>query len=172
MLLNEAFAIACLLDNFAPATLLDIGSGGRADREISQPHIYAAFRGHRVIWTDKLEMPGQLRCDICQRASLRDLPWCDMVTCCSVLEHVIDIDAALDNLQAIAKKWLLVSVPHVYPEHHCPIDNLWRPSPDELGARLAAHGGHVLASHLSEPETFYGIKGVQASIVVAGIGGT
>jgi 2-polyprenyl-3-methyl-5-hydroxy-6-metoxy-1,4-benzoquinol methylase len=35
----------------------------------------------------------------------------DIVVCCEVLEHVVDPQAALDNLEALSNEWLLLSVP-------------------------------------------------------------
>jgi hypothetical protein len=166
MLINEAFALSCILDRLSPSTILDIGSGNRGDREIVQPHIYAAYRGHRVTWTDKSAGPGVVFCDICDKTSLLDLPWCEMVTCCSMLEHVEDIPTAIANLKTLTRKWLVVSVPNVYPEHHCPIDNLWRPSPGELAELFSEPDLVVVEQHLTEPETFYGFPDVRMSMVV------
>lgn len=167
MLVNEAIQLATFLDLLAPRSILDIGSATRADREIVQPHIYAAYRGHNVYWTDYRPMPGVVFCDITHKDTLVSLPRCEMVTCCSMLEHVEDIDSALDNLATLVEKWLIVSVPHNFPEHHCPIDNMWRPTPDELGDRIASTGLHVAEKALSIPETFWGVEDVCVSMVVA-----
>lgn len=167
MLVNEAIQLASFLDLISPRSILDIGSATRADREIVQPHIYAAYRGHNVYWTDQLAVPGVRYCDLTDRASLAVLPRCDLVTCCSMLEHVTDIDGALVNLATLVDEWLIVSVPHIFPEHHCPIDNGWRPTPNELGDKLVALGLEVAEAALTIPETFWGIAGVCVSMAVA-----
>lgn len=167
MLVNEAVLLANILDRLSPTSILDIGSGDRAGREIVQPHIGAAFRGHNVTWTDKFASPGVLQCDICDTVSVSSLLPHEMVTACSVLEHVTDIDAAIASLRSIATRWLLVSVPFHYPEHHCPIDNMWRPSAEQLAKRLYGAGMAVVEMYETEPETFYGIEGVNASLVLA-----
>jgi hypothetical protein len=167
MLINEATVLSMLLDKLSPSSILDIGSGTRAGREIEQPHIYAAFRGHKVYWSDIMLSPGVLQCDITDKGNLAYLPRCEMVTCLSMLEHVVDIDSALDNLCSLVTKWLVVSAPYNYPEHHCPIDNGWRPSPDELSARVAACGLHVNDMYLTDPETFNTAENVRVSMVLA-----
>jgi hypothetical protein len=167
MLVIEAYHLATLLDQLTPLSVLDIGSGSRAEREIIQPHIGAAFRGHHVTWTDLNESSNTMYCDITDAERLSDLPRCEMVTACSVLEHVTDIDTALLNLQSLVERWLLVSVPHRYPEHHFPIDNLWRPSPSELAAKVEGTGLHVIESWLAGPEQFGNVPDASASMVLA-----
>jgi len=170
MLIYEAAILATTLDRIAPLDIVDIGSGSRADREIIQPHIAAAFNGHYVFWCDAKASPGVQVCDITNRASVKQLR-CEcvgeMVTACSLLEHVTDIDAAIANLVQLTTCWLVVSVPFQYPEHHCPIDNMWRPSPDELAQRIAAAGCTVTERYVTPPENFQGVEGAQASLVVA-----
>jgi hypothetical protein len=167
---HEAAILADVLDRIAPTSILDIGSGTRIDREIIQPHIAAAFNGHKVVWTNISESTGAMCCDVTERSTLTKLPWCEMVTAFSVLEHVVDIDAAIDNLAFLTKKWLVVSVPCSYPEHHCPIDNLWRPSPDELADRISGSGLEIVDRHQSPPENFRGVDNASASLVVATVG--
>jgi hypothetical protein len=169
VLIYEAAVLSRILDTLQPSKILDIGSGSRADREIFQPHIGAAFRGHMVHWADFQEHPGVTQCDITDSVTLKNLPSCAMVTAMSVLEHVTDIDAALKHLAFLVQHWLVVSVPHVYPEHHCPIDNLWRPTPNELGEKVESLGLHVEEAYLTAPETFNGFPGVKASLILARI---
>jgi hypothetical protein len=167
MLLFEAYNLATTLDSLMPATILDIGSGSRADREIIQPHIGAAFRGHNVQWTDMSQSPGTLYADLTDKQTLEGLPRCEMVTALSVLEHVTDIEAAIANLVSLVDRWLIVAVPYVYPEHHCPIDNFWRPSPDELSKRVNDFGLSIIQASATPPETFGGVVGAQATMVLA-----
>lgn len=169
MLVNEAFMLATILDDLAPTSILDLGSGSRADREISQPHIGAAFRGHNVYWTDLVAHPGVRRCDITDKSTLVNLPRCELVTALSILEHVTDIDAAMENLRTLVVKWLLVSMPCSYPHHECPIDNDWRPTPGELADRLERTGLSIQGSWLSQPETFWGVEGATSSVVLASV---
>lgn len=163
----EAVLLASILDRLAPKSILDIGSSSRPDREIIQPHIGAAFRGHNVIWTDLVASPGVLAADITDRSSLGGLPPCEMVTACSVLEHVSDIDNAIENLVWLTSKWLLVAVPNSYPPHELPLDNGWRPTPDELADSIASHGLSIIEKHATPKEWFSGVENASASLVVA-----
>lgn len=165
MLIREACIIAETLDRIRPTMILDIGSGSRSMREIVQPHIGAAYRGHNVLWSDAGDHAGVLKLDITKAL---DIPFCfDMVTALSVLEHVEDIDSSIENLRAITSNWLIVSVPLEYPIHHCPIDNGWRPSAKELSARIEGDGIGVVASYETESEQFGAVSGASATIVVA-----
>lgn len=167
MLLSEAALLCQVLDSLAPESILDIGSGNRAGREIVQPHIGAAFRGHNVVWTDMEGSPGTLKCDITDKGTLASLPRCEMVTCLSVLEHVTDIDAALENVRVLVERWLIVAVPHTYPKHDCPIDNMWRPTPEQLTERVEGLGLRVMESWLTGPERFGDVYPASASVVLA-----
>lgn len=167
MLVHEAILVANILDSLAPKHILDIGSGPRYGRDIVQPHIGAAFRGHSVTWTDLADTPGTIQCDITDAESLAGLPRCEMVTCLSVLEHVTDRDMALRNLLSLVNKWLVVSVPYVYPPHDVPIDNGWRPSADDLSDAVERNGLEVVRKYETLPEQFGGIDGCQASLVFA-----
>jgi hypothetical protein len=167
MLLNEAATLVNVLDRLKPAEILDVGSGTRADREIYQPHIAAAFHGHRVNWSDMVRSPGVLWCDLTNKDSLWDLPHCELVTCCSMLEHVADVDAAIHNLCSLVRNWLFITVPYSYPEHHCPIDNGWRPSREELCARLVSLGLEVVESYTTAPENFWGVPNASMSVALA-----
>jgi hypothetical protein len=167
MLINEAILLCTLLDRIAPKSILDIGSSSRAGREIVQPQIGAAFRGFNVTWTDTDGSGDTIACDITQLDTLRDLPRCELVTALSVLEHVTDIPVAIRNLRGLVKDWLIVSVPYQYPEHKCPIDNLWRPDAGELASRISYDGLRVVAQYNTEPEQFGAVSGACASLVVA-----
>lgn len=167
MLINEAVLLCTLLDRIAPQSILDIGSSSRAGREIIQPHIGAAFRGFNVTWTDADGFGDTLKCDITKLETLSELPWCDLVTCLSVLEHVEDIDVAICNLRGLVKDWLIVSVPYSYPKHEIPIDNMWRPTADELASRIAYDGLEIVCSYTTGPEQFGNVSGASASLVVA-----
>jgi hypothetical protein len=83
------------------------------------------------------------------------------------LEHVSDIDAAIAALKSLTERWLVVSVPCSYPRHDCPIDNLWRPNPQQLADRLLAHGFTILEVYQTSPETFCGVPDASAVLAVA-----
>lgn len=167
MLIREAAFLAELLDKIRPCVVLDIGSGSRGDREVIQPHISAAFRGHNVVWADMKEADGVVQCDVTKLETLWKLPRADMVTACSLLEHVVDIDTALHNLKTLTWHYIFISVPCLYPHHECPIDNDWRPSPEELSQRVEQAGFIVKASTSTTPEAIAGIKMASVSVAIA-----
>lgn len=162
MLLQEAAIIQGMIDVVSPKSILDCGSGNKADRTIFQPQIAAAFAGYDVRWTDLVN--GH---DFTKPETLVDLPRCELVTCCSLLEHVVDIPTALKAVCDLADEWVLISVPWHYPEHHCPIDNMWRPSPDDLAGEISAMGFTVVDRCASGQENFQGVENASASIVLA-----
>jgi hypothetical protein len=167
MLVHEAALIQTLIDQINPKSILDCGSGSRADRTIIQPHIAAIFAGREVVWTDLKESPGVIQCDYTKFETLKDLPRCELVTCCSLLEHVDDISTALQAVGSLADDWIIVSVPWKFPKHDCPIDNGWRPSPDDLAGELKAIGFRVVEKYASGPEQFVNVPDASASVVLA-----
>ncbi|HLP80078.1 MAG TPA: hypothetical protein VK158_05565, partial [Acidobacteriota bacterium] len=58
----------------------------------------------------------------------------DLVIATHLLEHIhLDrFENAVDNIAARSHNLLIVSVPHKYPYHARPIDNLWRPTAHEI----------------------------------------
>jgi len=166
MLIHEAALIQTLIDKVNPKTILDCGSGSRADRTIIQPHIAAAFAGYDVVWTDLRPSQEVIECDFTKPEMLAGLPRCELVTCCSLLEHVEDIPGAIQAVCSLADDWLLISVPWKYPKHDCPIDNGWRPSPMDLAGELKALGFGEVEQYASGPETFSGVPDASASVVL------
>jgi len=168
MLILEASLLQALLDRIKPESILDCGSGTKADRTIVQPHISAVFAGHNVTWTNLHSENGdEVECDFTDPETLADLPRCELVTACSMLEHVEDIDGALRAIAGLADDWLIVTVPFSYPLHECPIDNGWRPSPDELAEKVEACGLTVIQRYVAGPEQFGGVPDASQSIVVS-----
>lgn len=60
----------------------------------------------------------------------------DLVIATHLLEHVSkeSFSIVINNIESLVKKGgiLIVSVPHKYPYHERPIDNMWRPRWQEL----------------------------------------
>lgn len=52
----------------------------------------------------------------------------------NVLEHVEDIDKFTGSIESLMQEdaYLIISVPFLYPIHFDPIDNLFRPTPEEV----------------------------------------
>jgi hypothetical protein len=167
MLISEALLITEILDRHQAGRILDCGSGMWADRHLVQPWISAAYAGYDVTWTNLYPEKGCTVCDFTRPETLRALPRCDTVTCCSLLEHVTDIDAAIDSVVSLVERILIVSVPWNFPLHDCPIDNGWRPSPGELAERVSRRGLTVVGTHVAGPEDAGPVKDATVSLVVA-----
>lgn len=167
MLIYEAVILQSVVSRIKPSRILDCGSGEQADRTIIQPHIAAAFTGYDVVWTNKHSENGtEVVCDFTKPETLVGLPRCELVTSCSLLEHVENIDNAIKSIASLVDRWLIVTVPLSYPIHNCPIDNGWRPEPAELGERIAAMGFTVIQELATEPERFGEVENAQQSMVV------
>jgi hypothetical protein len=155
MFAQEAQWLADRLHALPPAAvspLLNVGSGARRLRERTQPYIQdvvfgpQAARGVRVIHNDHRPKGGvDLVADIFDDADLPRMTavGARAIVCSNVHEHVRDPAELSRRLIALLPSggYLLVTVPHSYPYHDNPIDTMYRPSPEELGA---LHPGAVV----------------------------
>jgi SAM-dependent methyltransferase len=146
---DEARWIRGAIDRRAPATgttVLDIGSSTATFRQQIQPHIDAEIfaplraKGAAVTHLDAKQDEGvDLVCDITdpgQDALAAIGRTFGMVLCCNLLEHVVDREATARQAARLVAEGghLIVTVPGNYPEHHDPIDTLFRPTPSDLEA--------------------------------------
>lgn len=119
--------------------LIDIGAS--AEKPWAEELIFAPLRarGVKIVHLNIVERPEvDLIADIltdegfARAAALRPRT----VLCCNVLEHVEDpglfARRCFDLLEPGGR--LLVTVPKAYPHHRCPIDTMFRPTPDEIAA--------------------------------------
>lgn len=120
----------------------NLGSSTLLFRTKVQPHIQ-----ERII--DPLKAKGWQICHIDMKAedgvdivadvsdpeiALRFKDRFGLTICTNMLEHVTDIDLVVKNLQAITSDggYIMLSVPYRYRVHHDPIDNGFRPTPNEI----------------------------------------
>ena len=144
---------------------LNLGSGTRKAREVNKPWIHQmtlrplADAGLRVVNSDLvdgdgIDIAGDLfNTDIQDR--LRALTPA-VVMFCNVIEHLparlLDrVPAALDAIVAPGAL-LLVAAPRSYPYHPDPIDNLHRPSPEQIAAMFP--GYRVVESAVVDSEGY------------------
>ncbi|MFW9905711.1 MAG: methyltransferase domain-containing protein [Candidatus Thorarchaeota archaeon] len=120
-------------------SVLDIGSSSAHFREVIQPHIYKELfkplkeSNKKVFHLDKkAEVGVDIVLDIEDLGQINQK--FDVILCCNVLEHVRNplsisrkISRIIDN-----NGFLIVTVPHAYPYHSDPFDNMWRPSPKNV----------------------------------------
>lgn len=125
--------------------LLNVGSSTKEFRKILQPHIDKyIFKNLRdkeveVLHLDYKKDDGvDIQCDILNREEVINISKqnFDTVICSNLLEHVEDIKLTCDNLSKILKPngLMILTVPYFYPKHNDPIDNLFRPSPEQLSS--------------------------------------
>ena len=132
-----------LSSHIPPGPVLEVGCG---EGELS---MRLAIRGHRVRGCDvSADVIGEAQCRA-QSAGLTIEYWqCDiqdlteqdaapLIVCCEVLEHLRDPQAGLERLAALARPWLIVSVPR---------EPLWRAMNVARGKYLGQLGntpGHL-----------------------------
>jgi SAM-dependent methyltransferase len=121
-------------------TVLDIGSEGEEYRNVRQPWIknlydYLQDRG-MVIFTMDLDPNSKATIihDITQ--PVNEFGSFDLVLATHLLEHIPkeSFSTVITNIESLVKRggYLIVSVPHKYPYHERPIDNMWRPTWQEI----------------------------------------
>jgi hypothetical protein len=149
------------LDHREVFPLLNIGSSTHRFRTVRQPwidrHLFAPARaaGHRVTHVDIKQAEGvDVVADLEDPAAAATLAreGCRGVLCTNMLEHVRDIDATCATLWSLVPPGgtLILSGPYRYPIHSDPIDNGFRPTPDELARRFPSAvvvDGSVVVDH-------------------------
>lgn len=141
----------------AISPILDLGSGDvhsmARTRPWIQDEVYAPLisRGVRIIHLDLEPGPGvDLVADILSEDgfALAAKAQPALILLCNILEHVSDPRALLERCARLARPggYVLFTGPRSYPEHHCPIDNGFRPSPDEVAALIP--WAHMLRSQV------------------------
>lgn len=136
----------------------NIGSSTQHFRTVVQPHINTHViqplikRDWKVFNVDLKDAPGvDLVADV--TTSNFSSPFekrFGLTLCSNLLEHVRDIKLVARNLAAITRGGgcVLVTVPHKYKIHPDPIDNGFRPTPDEILDLFPDVRGEVLAKKI------------------------
>lgn len=147
MFREEALWVGNLLKNIKndkPFRIANVGSSTAYFREVMQPHIHELIfkpllqNGHTIFHVDFKKDDGvDLVADITKPEFAADYQNAfDMILCTNMLEHVVDINAVVQNLYAACTHngYLLITVPYKYRKHLDPIDNMFRPTPAEIVA--------------------------------------
>ena len=117
--------------------LLDLGAGNQPFK------VWYAGLADKCVAADVAPAPGL---DVLSMAA--PLPFAsatfDTVLCTSVLEHVYDAEAAVNEIARILKPGgrLIITVPFLYPTHEAPYD-FWRTTHWGLRSVLTRHGLEV-----------------------------
>lgn len=122
-------------------TAIDIGSDTPEYREIQQPYIFDLYRylmfdrGITISTLDiNPETEADFICDLSQNQLPHELGTYDLVICSNFLEHVEEsgLQTARNHILNMTDKYLVVTVPYNLPHHGRPIDNMFRPTIEEL----------------------------------------
>jgi hypothetical protein len=148
MFAREAREIFAWLDDLPLSSLspiLNLGSGSQHDGkgERPWPHTYLfaplAARGVKVVHLDLapgrgVDIAADILSDEGRQAARAVEP--KLILLCNLLEHVTDPRGVVASCGEILPSggFTLYSGPLSYPEHHCPIDNGLRPTPEEVAA--------------------------------------
>jgi hypothetical protein len=147
MRFDEALKIGNIIKKYNVFNnIINLGSGNVEELNIAKPwvskHVFDLFEKSKakILHVDAEDFPGV---DIVQDLSLpNSLSFCDhlkgskLFILASVMEH-IPKEAHAEFLKRIyskmkSKDGLIITVPYDYPYHADPIDNMYRPSPNEL----------------------------------------
>lgn len=130
------------LEKVGPVRVLEIGSGGRRRGRDYQSARDLAVPGSDFLQTDVDPARGHRRLDVLEPDP--DVGRFDAVLCCNVLEHVLDLDRALEGIRRLvtADGRVLASTPFVYPLHDEPAD-YWRPTEHALRRLFERHWHEV-----------------------------
>jgi SAM-dependent methyltransferase len=130
MLSQEAKWIGEATKNLDVYDILDVSGGSWFFRNIRQPfikkYIFRNFKNKKIRRTN-------INNNVCSK-NFNKIGKYDLVFANNLLEHVGNIKNAAKNLLLVVnpKGYLCVSVPHDFPYHPDPIDNKFRPLPDDL----------------------------------------
>lgn len=134
MLKNEAVLIGKETRKLKINNILDISGGSWFLRRIRQyyieKYIFNNFKKKKID-IKRTDFSN----DVCLK-NFRKIGQFDLVFANNLLEHVTNIKSATENISRAVRKggYLCVSVPHQFPYHPDPIDNMFRPNLKELKA--------------------------------------
>lgn len=133
---------ARFLDRAGPIRILEIGSGKLRDGVAFQSAVDLVPDGAEFVMSDLNPEHGHTVIDITRPDA--DLSKFDAILCCNVLEHVLDLHAALAGLEELIHDdgLVFVSTPFAYPLHDEPAD-YWRPTEHALRELFSRHWKHV-----------------------------
>ncbi len=147
MFREEAIWVEKALSKIAPLSsnnlVANLGSSTAYFRETIQPHIHQHIilplkqNGWNVINVDLKEEDGvDVVADVTKSNFSSLVEQSALTICTNMLEHVEDISMVINNLKkvTIKKGYILLTVPYKYKKHLDPIDNMFRPTPDEIAS--------------------------------------
>ena len=136
-------SLLCSLEIEAGAVCLNIGSSTELFRKVDKPHIESELiqplqaLGIQIVHVDIKSGRGiDLAGDVLDprfQTELRALN-ANVVLCCNLLEHLSDPYSFALSCGSLVRPggFIVVSVPFSFPMHNDPIDNMLRPTPEEI----------------------------------------
>lgn len=161
MFREESLWIKSALQKIKPSAnneVANIGSSTDHFRKVIQPHIHKNIietlraSGWHVTNIDlKAEQGVDLVADVTKENFAQ--PFKDrfaLTLCTNLLEHVEDINLVIKNLAAITQSGghILITVPYKYKLHLDPIDNGFRPTPQQIAALFTSVEVNIIASQI------------------------
>lgn len=120
----------------------NLGSSTAYFREIIQPHIQLHLikplmeNGWQILNVDLKEDKGVDEIADCTKTEfgIKYANMFGLTICTNMLEHVLDISLVVQNLfdVTVNNGYILLTVPYKYKKHLDPIDNMFRPMPEEI----------------------------------------
>lgn len=161
MFAEESEWIKKVINNLEANNLKKVGNLGSSSLEFRtkvQPHIDEniikplANKGFQIVNIDlKKEQGVDVVGDITKVSFGEDFQdQFDMVLCTNLLEHVVDINLVIQNLIKSTKSngHILITVPYHYKIHLDPIDNGFRPTPNEIANLFAGTVHRIVDSKI------------------------
>lgn len=146
------------LDDSDVKTVGNVGSSSLEFRSKVQPHIQENIinplleKGFQIVNIDlKKEIGVDVVGDITSASFGTDFQnQFNVVLCTNLLEHVVDIKVVIKNLiQATRSQgYILLTVPYHYKIHLDPIDNGFRPTPNEIADLFAGTEFSIIDSQI------------------------
>lgn len=162
MFREESLWIKEALQKIKPAggkdEVANIGSSTDHFRKVIQPHIHQNIittlesAGWKIFNVDmKMETGVDLVADVTKQNFAKPFKNKFALTICTnLLEHVEDISLVVKNLVAITQPggYVLITVPYKYKIHLDPIDNAFRPTPEQIVQLFKDDVGEVIDSKI------------------------
>jgi SAM-dependent methyltransferase len=161
MFREEAIWIETALSKLKPSlnnTVANLGSSTAMFRQKIQPHIHQYLidplqkNGWKVLNVDMKQEDGvDVVGDLTNPAFGKQYKDQFALTICTnMLEHVENIPLVVKNLVEVTQSegHILITVPYKYKIHHDPIDNGFRPTPQQIVDLFKDVAGNIVASHI------------------------
>ncbi|MDZ7648863.1 MAG: hypothetical protein U5K54_17745 [Cytophagales bacterium] len=161
MFAEESSWIKDVIEKLPISTSMTVGNVGSSSLEFRtkvQPHIHENIikplleKGFKVVNIDiKKEVGVDVIGDITSASFGSEFHnQFDMMICTNLLEHVVDIGLVIDNLikASMDNGFILITVPYKYKIHLDPIDNGFRPTPNEIAQLFSGREYTVVNSKI------------------------